>query len=185
MQPRGRGVDRAFCGRGAAAPARPHLRDPAPARPEEESRLLTEEARQPRAAPVGALPGRGAERRRAGNRAARAEPPPPRRSACPPTRPARRYLRRRLGAANRKLESARGAAAALVPRPETRPPQPGVRPQPGSSDLAAAATRRAPRALPAVLRLARTSSPARTFPKVRAWGHGPRTGDLLPVAERT
>lgn len=36
-----------------------------------------------------------------------------------------------------------------------------------------------------MFRLARVSSLARTFPKVRVWGHGPQIGDLLPVAERT
>lgn len=127
---------------GARAPAPRPPRGPRPAPREEESRLRTEEARQPRAAPVGALPARGAERRRAGSRGARAGPPQPR-------RPARRYLRRPGGAANRKLESARGAAAALSPRrPEARPPQPGVSLQPGSSELASAATRRARERLP-------------------------------------
>lgn len=81
---RRRGGDRAFCERSAAAPAPPHPRAPRPAWREEESRLLTEEARQPRAARVGALPGRGAEKRGAGSRGARAGPSQPRGSACPP-----------------------------------------------------------------------------------------------------
>nr|XP_035967050.1 proline-rich protein HaeIII subfamily 1-like [Halichoerus grypus] len=133
----------------SAAPRRPHLRTPEPpGRPGGRRRAASSRKKPASRAPPGSVPYLGAEQR-SEERAAGGRGPGRRSRAGlparhPPTRPARRYLRRPGGAANRKLESARGAAAALSPgRPEARPPQPGVRLQPGSSEFASAATRQA------------------------------------------
>ncbi|XP_040312944.1 basic salivary proline-rich protein 1-like [Herpailurus yagouaroundi] len=119
VQPRGRGVDRAFCGRGAAELKRPRCRtSEAPRRPGGRRRAASSRRKPASRAPPQSVPYLGAERRgderaaegQGASRRRRRAGPPARRL---PTRPARRYLRRRVGAANRKLESARGAAAAL------------------------------------------------------------------------
>ncbi|XP_053058506.1 serine/arginine repetitive matrix protein 1-like [Acinonyx jubatus] len=118
VQPRGRGVDRAFCGRGAAGLKRPRCRtSEAPRRPGGRRRAASSRKKPASRAPPPSVPYLGAERR-GDERAAEGQGASRRRRAGPPasrlpTRPARRYLRRRVGAANRKLESARGAAAAL------------------------------------------------------------------------
>ncbi|XP_057172616.1 translation initiation factor IF-2-like [Ursus arctos] len=134
---RGGGGDRAFCRHSAAAPERPHPGLPeAPGRPRGRRRAASARKKPASRAPPRSEPYLRAERR-GDERAAEGRGP------------GRRYLRRPGGAANRKLESARGAAAALSPRrPEARPPQPGVSLQPGSSELASAATRRARERLP-------------------------------------
>ncbi|XP_044894029.1 translation initiation factor IF-2-like [Felis catus] len=118
VQPRGRGVDRAFCGRGAAELKRPRCRtSEAPRRPGGRRRAASSRKKPASRAPPQSVPYLGAERR-GDERAAEGQGASRRRRAGPParrlpTRPARRYLRRRVGATNRKLESARGAAAAL------------------------------------------------------------------------
>ncbi|XP_034850993.1 spidroin-2-like [Mirounga leonina] len=133
----------------SAAPRRPHPRAPEPpGRPGGRRRAASSRKKPASRAPPRSVPYLGAEQR-SDERAAGGRGPGRRSRAGlparhPPTRPARRYLRRPGGAANRKLESARGAAAALSPgRPEARPPQPGVSLQPGSSEFASAATRQA------------------------------------------
>ncbi|XP_060460416.1 uncharacterized protein LOC132660630 [Panthera onca] len=118
VQPRCRGVDRAFCGRGAAELKRPRSRtSEPPRRPGGRRRAASSRKKPASRAPPQSVPYLGAERR-GDERAAEGQGASRRRRAGPParrlpTRPAPRYLRRRVGAANRKLESARGAAAAL------------------------------------------------------------------------
>ncbi|KAK2100743.1 hypothetical protein P7K49_022091 [Saguinus oedipus] len=102
-----------------------------------QGRLRREEAGQPRAAPVGALPGRGAERAEGRG-------------------PDCRYLKRPGRAANAKLESSRGSAAARALGRKRLPP-PGLRGaraaargrcQPGFPDLNCAGPARLPHSRP-------------------------------------
>lgn len=156
------GEGRAFPGYSARNP-RPQ--SPRPARREKESCLHREEASS-----VGALPGQGAEERRGTrSKTARAatntQVSPARR---PPTRPARSYLSPRAALPPGNLR--RQGLLCLSADRRSAPVSAGARLQPGSRDLASPPPPPTGlRTLPTGCRFARTSPPARTFPKVRFW----------------
>ncbi|KAM9658943.1 uncharacterized protein ACIGJ3_012051 [Trichechus inunguis] len=117
------------CRRTGSSALRPDLCGPRPGRaPGPRSGRSLRAARRPSPCPTWARSERGAP-------AAPAAQICPAR--CPPTRPARRYLKRPGCAANRKLERARGSAAALSlgrkPRAPRRLASAGPRRSPGSA----------------------------------------------------